>query len=326
MAKDRIERDELASKLIETASSAEDPLRAMAELLTDFVMEAEVTAKVGAEVHERSAERTTHRNGHRERRWDTRLGTLQLQVPKVREGGYIPSFIEHRKRSEQALISVIQEAVVKGVSTRKIEAVLEELGIAGVSAGQVSQLCAALDEKVRKFREGPLGEIRYVWVDALYEKVRVDDRVESMAVVIATGVNLEGRREVLGLGAICLRSLLLHPHRLHLRNRNNAGIHHRLDHRNQRIQLVRRIHDRDKNRLVTSNQVRSMHLRAFAVALQAAKDGGAGDLHLAALIHDGLVQRLALVAIGFLQVNSQELSGLFRQHWEPPWQSCRAPI
>ena len=130
----------------------------MAELLTDFVMEAEVTAKVGAEVHERSPERTTHRNGHRERRWDTRLGTLQLQVSKLREGGYVPSFIEHRKRSEQALIRVIQEAVVKGVSTRKIEAVLEELGIAGVSAGQVSQLCATLDEKVRKFREGPLGE------------------------------------------------------------------------------------------------------------------------------------------------------------------------
>jgi transposase-like protein len=97
MAKDRIERDELASKLIETASSAEDPLRAMAELLTDFVMEAEVTAKVGAEVHERSAERTTHRNGHRDRRWDTGLGTLQLQVPKLREGGYIPSFIGPRK-------------------------------------------------------------------------------------------------------------------------------------------------------------------------------------------------------------------------------------
>jgi transposase-like protein len=202
MAKDRIERDELASKLIMTAVGAEDPLRAMAELVTDFLMEAEVTAKVGAEPHERSEDRTTHRNGYRERRWDTRLGTLSLQVPKLREGGYVPSFIEHRKRSEQAIISVIQEAVVKGVSTRKIEAVLEELGIAGVSAGQVSQLCAALDEKVRKFREGPLGEIRYMWVDAIYEKVRVDDRVESMAVVIATGVNLEGRREVLGLDVI----------------------------------------------------------------------------------------------------------------------------
>jgi transposase-like protein len=113
MAKDRINRDELASKLMETATSTEDPLRAMAELLTDFVMEAEVTAKIGAEPHERSAARTTHRNGHRDRRWDTRLGTLQRQVPKVREGGYVPSFIEHRKRSEQALISVIQEAVVR---------------------------------------------------------------------------------------------------------------------------------------------------------------------------------------------------------------------
>jgi transposase-like protein len=202
MAKDRINRNELADKLLETASAAEDPLRAMAEILTDFLMEAEVTAKVGAEPHERSEERTTQRNGHRERRWDTRLGTLTLNVPKLRQGGYVPSFIEHRKRSEQALISVIQEAVVKGVSTRKIESVLEQLGIAGVSAGQVSQLCATLDDKVRQFRERPLGESRYVWVDALYEKVRVDERVESMAVVIATGVNPEGRREVLGFDVV----------------------------------------------------------------------------------------------------------------------------
>jgi len=202
MAKDRIDRAELADKLVESATSAEDPLRAMAEMIADFVMEAEVTAKVGAEPHERSAERTTHRNGFRDRRWDTRLGTLSLKVPKLREGGYVPSFIEHRKRSEQALVSVIQEAVVRGVSTRKIEAVLGELGIAGVSAGQVSQLCTALDEKVRQFRERPLGEIRYVWVDALYEKVREEERVESMAVVIATGVNLQGRRGVLGLDVI----------------------------------------------------------------------------------------------------------------------------
>ena len=202
MAKDRIARDELADKLVETATSAEDPLRAMAEMVADFVMEAEVTAKVGAAPYERSDDRSTHRNGSRDRRWDTRLGTLSLKVPKLREGGYVPSFIEHRKRSEQALVSVIQEAVVRGVSTRKIEAVLEELGIAGVSAGQVSQLCSGLDEKVRQFRERPLGEIRYVWVDALYEKVREDERVESMAVVIATGVNLQGRREVLGMDVI----------------------------------------------------------------------------------------------------------------------------
>jgi transposase-like protein len=202
MAKDRIDRNELADKLVETASAAEDPVRAMAEMVLDFLMEAEVTQKVGAEPHERSEERTGYRNGHRDRRWDTRLGTLSLKVPKVREGGYVPSFIEHRKRSEQALISVIQEAVVQGVSTRKIETVLAEFGIAGVSAGQVSQLCTALDEKVRQFRERPLGESRYVWVDALYEKVREDDRVESMAVVIATGVNAQGRREVLGFDVI----------------------------------------------------------------------------------------------------------------------------
>jgi transposase-like protein len=144
----------------------------------------------------------TQRNGYRERRFDTRLGTLNLKIPKVREGGFVPSFIEHRKRSEQALISVIQEAVIQGVSTRKIEAVLAAFGIAGISAGQVSQLCSALDEKVRQFRERPLGESRYVWVDALYEKVREDERVESMAVVIATGVNPQGRREVLGFDVV----------------------------------------------------------------------------------------------------------------------------
>jgi transposase-like protein len=199
MAKDRIDRTELADKLVESAQSAEDPLRRMAEMIADFVMEAEVTAKLGAEPHERTEQRTGHRNGHRDRRWDTRLGTLHLSVPKLREGGYVPSFIEHRKRSEQALISVIQEAVVQGVSTRKIEVVLEQFGIAGVSAGQVSQLCTSLDEKVRQFRERPLGESRYVWVDAMYEKVRQDERVESMAVVIATGVNPPGRREILGV-------------------------------------------------------------------------------------------------------------------------------
>ena len=106
MAKDRIDRAELADKLMEAATSAEDPLRAMAEMVADFLMEAEVSAKVGAEPYERSEDRSTHRNGTRDRRWDTRLGTLCLKVPKVREGGYVPSFIEHRKRSEQALVSV----------------------------------------------------------------------------------------------------------------------------------------------------------------------------------------------------------------------------
>ena len=160
MAKDRIERDELASKLEETITKASDPLRAMAEMVAEFIMESETSQQIGAVPHERTSARVTHRNGYRERRWDTRLGTLQLQVPKVREGGYVPSFIEHRKRSEQALVSVIQEAVVQGVSTRKIEKVLEQLGIAGVSAGQVSQLCADLDEQVQQFRERQLGTPR----------------------------------------------------------------------------------------------------------------------------------------------------------------------
>ena len=157
---DRIDRAELADKRLEGVRSAEDLLRAMAQKIGDFVIEAEVTAKIGAEAHERSAERTTYRNGFRNRGWDTRLGTLALEVPKLREGGYVPSFIEHHQRSEQALVSVVQEAVVRGVSTRKIEAVLGVLGMAGVSAGQVSQWCASLDDKVRQFCERPLGEIR----------------------------------------------------------------------------------------------------------------------------------------------------------------------
>jgi transposase-like protein len=202
MAKDRIDRTEFAGKLVEVARTAEDPIREIGEMVLNFVSEAEASARVGAEPYERTEERVTQRNGYRERRFDTRLGTLNLKIPKVREGGFVPSFIEHRKRSEQALISVIQEAVIQGVSTRKIEAVLAAFGIAGISAGQVSQLCSALDEKVRQFRERPLGESRYVWVDALYEKVREDERVESMAVVIATGVNPQGRREVLGFDVV----------------------------------------------------------------------------------------------------------------------------
>ena len=171
-------------------------------MVLNFLSEAEAAAQVGAEPYERTDERATYRNGYRDRRFDTRLGSLQLRIPKLREGGFVPSFIEHRKRSEQALVSVIQEAVVRGVSTRKVEAVLESFGIAGVSAGQVSQLCAGLDEKVRAFRERPLGEIRYLWIDAMYEKVREDERVESMACVIAIGIGPSNRREVLGLDLI----------------------------------------------------------------------------------------------------------------------------
>lgn len=205
MAKDRIDRAELGDKILaltQNAPEGADPLREMAEMLLNFIGEAEATARVGAEPYERSEERGTHRNGYRDRRFDTRLGTMQLRIPKLREGGFVPSFIEHRKRSEQALVSVIQESVVQGVSTRKIETVLESFGIAGVSAGQVSHLCAALDGKVEAFRERPLGEIRYLWIDAMYEKVRDDERVESMACVIATGIGPSNRREVLGFDLI----------------------------------------------------------------------------------------------------------------------------
>lgn len=199
MAKDRIDRNELADKILGITKDADDPIREIAEMVLNFVSEAEAAAAAGAEPYERSDERVTYRNGYRDRRFDTRLGTLDLKIPKLRQGGFVPSFIEHRKRSEQALISVIQEAVVQGVSTRKVEAVLEALGVTGVSAGQVSELCRGLDEKVRAFRERKLGEIRYLWIDAIYEKVREDHRIESMATVVAIGVGPSGRREVLGL-------------------------------------------------------------------------------------------------------------------------------
>jgi putative transposase len=205
MAKDRIDGTELGNKILgltQNAQEGADPLREIAEMVLNFIGEAEAAAQIGAEPYERSEDRSGLRNGHRDRRFDTRLGTLRLRIPKLREGGFVPSFIEHRKRSEQALISVIQEAVVQGVSTRKIEKVLESFGIAGVSAGQVSQLCAALDEKVRVFRERKLGEMRYVWLDAIYDKVRDDDRVESMATVIAMGVGPSNRREILGFDLI----------------------------------------------------------------------------------------------------------------------------
>jgi putative transposase len=205
MAKDRIDRTELGDKILaltQHTPDGQDPLREIGEMVLNFISEAEAAAQVGAEPYERTDERATHRNGYRDRRYDTRLGTLRLRIPKLREGGFVPSFIEHRKRSEQALVSVIQEAVVQGVSTRKIETVLESFGIAGVSAGQVSQLCTGWDEKVRAFRERPLGEIRYLWIDAIYEKIRVDDRVESMACVIALGIGPSNRRAVLGFDLI----------------------------------------------------------------------------------------------------------------------------
>src|SRR3712207_574617 len=170
-----------------------DPLREIVRWAVQELMEAEVTAQIGAGRYERSDERTTQRNGSRPRSWDTRVGTLELQIPKLRTGSYFPSWLEPRRRAEQALVAVIAEAYVQGVSTRKVEALVQALGISGISRSEVSRLCASLDEQVTAFRTRRLdAEYPYLWVDARYEHVREGGRVVSMAFVVADGVPADG--------------------------------------------------------------------------------------------------------------------------------------
>jgi transposase-like protein len=178
----------------------EDPLREIVRWTIQELMEAEVSAQIGAGRYERSDERSAQRNGYRERPWDTRVGTLELQIPKLRQGSYFPSWLEPRRRAEQALVAVIAEAYVQGVSTRKVEAVVQALGISGISRSEVSRLAASLDVHVDAFRTRRLDAgYPYLWVDARYEHVREGGRVVSMAVVVAYGVRADGVREVLGL-------------------------------------------------------------------------------------------------------------------------------
>ncbi len=189
--------------LIEAAGKCgdEDLLRQLAETALRKLMEFEVESRVGAARHERSGERTVYRNGYRDRTLETRLGTLELAIPKLRAGSYFPSFLEPRRLSERALTAVIQQAWVGGVSTRKMDELVKALGCEGISKSQVSALCASLDERVQDFLSRPLtGEWPYVWLDATYLKVREGGRVVSVAAIIATGVNSDGQREILGLG------------------------------------------------------------------------------------------------------------------------------
>nr|MBF6592595.1 IS256 family transposase [Ktedonobacterales bacterium] len=179
-----------------------DFLREGVRVLAQALMEVEVTRHVGADRYERTSERTGERNGTRERRWDTRVGSLTLRVPRVRDGSYFPSLLEPRRRAERALVAVVQEAYVQGVSTRRVDELARTLGLDGISKSQVSLLCGELDAEVERFRTRPLGEAAYpyVWLDATYVKARVNGRVVSQAVVLAIGVNARsGQREVLGL-------------------------------------------------------------------------------------------------------------------------------
>lgn len=197
--------DELRIGLVELLRKAQmhedaDFLREGVRVLSQALMELEVSEQLGANKHERTEGRKGYRNGYREREWDTRVGTVELSIPKVREGSYFLSLLDPRKRAERALVAVVQEAYVQGVSTRKVDDLVKSLGMTGISKSQVSRLCQELDEEVERFLNRPLeGEYPYVWLDATFVKARQNHRVVSQAVVIAIGVNAEGVREVLGL-------------------------------------------------------------------------------------------------------------------------------
>lgn len=192
--------DSIALKsLIEKASDT-DFLREMIGFAADRLMALEVEALTGAGYGERSADRTNSRNGYRERTWETRAGTVPLRIPKLRKGSYLPAFLEPRRTAERALVAVIQEAYVHGISTRSVDDLVRAMGMSGISKSEVSRLCADIDERVQTFLNRPLeGDWPFIWLDATYIKSRQAGRIVSVAAIVAVGVNAEGRREVLGL-------------------------------------------------------------------------------------------------------------------------------
>src|SRR3984893_13675403 len=193
-----------------------DTLREGVRVMTQALMELEVAQHLGAERYQRSPDRQGERNGYRDRNWDTRVGTLELRVPRVRDGSFFPGLLEPRKRAERALVATVREAYVQGVSTRRVDDLVKALGLDGISKSQVSRLCEELDTEVERFRTRKLdGNYPYIWLDATFLKVRQDHRVVNMAVGIAVGLNAAtGQREVLGVdigpsedGAFWLRFL-----------------------------------------------------------------------------------------------------------------------
>ena len=181
-------------------SGDDDFLRSVAESVLQILMEADVEGLIGAARHERTTERSTWRNGYRDRVLETRLGPLNLKVPKLRTGSYFPGFLEPRKPVEKALVAVIQEAWIAGVSTRKVDDLVQAMGMSGISKSSVSKLCKEIDERVNAFLARPLeGEWPYLWLDATYLKVRESGRIVSVAAIIAVAVNTDGRREIVGL-------------------------------------------------------------------------------------------------------------------------------
>src|SRR5579875_892272 len=185
--------------LLEKSSDA-DLLREMIGFTAQRLMELEVEGKTGAGYGEKSAERLVQRNGYRDRLWETLAGTVELRIPKLRKGSYFPAVLEPRRMAEKALTAVVQEAYVQGVSTRSVDELVQAMGMTGISKSQVSRLCEEIDERVKAFLNRPLeGDWPYLWIDATYLKVRQSGRIVSVAVIVAVGVNSDGRREVLGM-------------------------------------------------------------------------------------------------------------------------------
>ena len=199
MTKDKMDLQALLSK-----SPDADFLREMIGFAADRLMELEVGSLTGAAYGEKSAERLAQRNGYRDRDWETRAGTVELRIPKLRTGSYFPCFLEPRRLAEKALTAVIQEAYIQGISTRSVDDLVKAMGGAGISKSQVSRLCEEIDERVKAFLTRPIeGDWPYLWIDATYVKVRQAGRIVSVAVIVAVGANSDGRREVLGMTIGC---------------------------------------------------------------------------------------------------------------------------
>jgi len=185
--------------LLEKSSDA-DLLREMIGFTAQRLMALEIEGLTGAAPGERNPERMNQRNGYRDRAWETRAGMVELRIPKLRKGSYFPAFLEPRRLAEKALTAVVQEAYVHGVSTRSVDDLVKAMGMTGISKSQVSRLCEEIDERVKAFLSRPIeGEWPYLWIDATYVKVRESGRIVSVAVIVAVGVNSDGRREVLGM-------------------------------------------------------------------------------------------------------------------------------